>query len=203
MRKKALEMALQKIPSHPEPKAELEQYTTPAAIASDVLFLAYSLGDIEGKKVVDLGCGTGIFAIGAKLLGAREAKGIDIDKKAIQIARKTMEEFGIDVEFRVCEIKDYNTPSDTVLQNPPFGAQQKHADRPFLRKALILSKVVYSLHLTKTQKFIEREASKHQSMITHKIRYKFEIRHMFEFHTMEKKHFDVMMFRMVRIEGMR
>ncbi len=203
MKKKTLEMTLQQIPYHPEPKARLEQYKTPADIASDVLYFAHSLGDIEQKKVVDLGCGTGIFAIGAKLLGAGEVIGMDIDEKSLEIARKIAEKIGVEVDFYALEIKDFNGDCDTVLQNPPFGAQKKHADRPFLLKALTISKVVYSLHLAKTREYIEKEAKIHKASITHEKNYEFEIRHTFDFHTKEKKYFDVMMFRIESNEGMR
>ncbi len=201
MKKKALEMALQKIPAHPEPKPQLEQYNTPANIAADVLYLAHSLGDIDNKKVADFGCGTGIFAMGAKLLGAKEVIGIDVDEKAIDIAKENAKKLGVEVDFRASEIKDFNEECDTVLQNPPFGAQRKHADRPFLRKALAMSDVVYSLHLTDTQEFIENEAEKLGAKVTHKKRYEFDIKYTFKFHTKEKKSFDVMMFRMKRIGG--
>ncbi|UCE39668.1 MAG: methyltransferase [Thermoplasmata archaeon] len=192
-------MTLQKIPSHPEPKPRLEQYATPANIAADVLFLAHSFGDIENKVVFDLGCGTGTFAIGAKLLGAREVMGIDIDSKAIEIATETVENFGLEVDFRISEIKDFNMKCDTVLQNPPFGAQKKHADRPFIKVALDIAKVVYSLHLEKTREFIEEEAKKQKARVTHTKSYEFEIRHTFKFHSKEKKFFDVMMFRMEKL----
>jgi putative methylase len=198
MRKKALEMKLQKIGPHPEPKPELEQYSTPAKIAADVLFSAHSFGDIGGRKVADLGCGTGIFGIGAKLLGAKEVIGIDIDEKAIDIAEENAKLQGVEVEFRTCEIKDFKEDCDTVLQNPPFGSQKRHADRPFIVKALEISKVVYSLHLTKTLGYINREVKKHGATITHKKRYEFEIKYTFKFHTKEKEHFDVTMFRMQR-----
>ena len=59
-KKKHLEMAIQKVPKHPNPKVDLEQYSTPATIAADLLWNAYSLGDIADKKVMDLGCGTGL-----------------------------------------------------------------------------------------------------------------------------------------------
>ncbi len=195
MKKKALEMALSKIPPHSSPAPRLEQYSTPANIASDVLFFAHAQDDIKNKKVVDLGCGTGIFAIGAKLLGAGEVIGIDIDYKALLIAQENAKKLKVEVDFRVCEIKDFKSECDTVIQNPPFGAQQKHADRPFLRTALTISKVVYSLHLAKTMGFIEKEAKKFNAEITHKLTYKFEIKHMFEFHSSQKKYYDVMMFR--------
>ena len=39
-----------------------------------------------GKRVLDLGCGSGILAIGALLLGCAAAKGCDIDPKAPDVA---------------------------------------------------------------------------------------------------------------------
>lgn len=39
-----------------------------------------------GKRVLDLGCGSGILAIGALVLGCREAVGCDIDPKAPDVA---------------------------------------------------------------------------------------------------------------------
>lgn len=53
-RKKHLEMVLQQIPSHRSPKVHLEQYTTPADIAADVLWNAYSMGDINDTKLLTL-----------------------------------------------------------------------------------------------------------------------------------------------------
>ena len=86
-KKRQLEMALQDIPPHASPKVDLEQYSTPSVIAADVLWNAHAIGDIEGLKVVDFGCGTGIFAIGAALMGASESVGVDIDDDAVSIAK--------------------------------------------------------------------------------------------------------------------
>ncbi|UCG67971.1 MAG: 50S ribosomal protein L11 methyltransferase [Thermoplasmata archaeon] len=198
MRKKALEIALQQISEHSDPKPDLEQYSTPANIASDVLYFAHSQGDIVNKKVADLGCGTGIFAIGAKLLGAKDVIAVDIDDRAIEIAKENARKSKVEVNFQVCEIKDFNDKCDTVLQNPPFGAQKRHADRPFIDTALTISKVTYSLHASNTQKFIEKEAERLRAMITHKKEYQFEIKHTFKFHCQNKKNFEVVMFRMVK-----
>jgi ribosomal protein L11 methyltransferase len=43
--------------------------------------------DLQGKTVIDFGCGSGILAIAAVLLGAREAYGIDIDPQALEATR--------------------------------------------------------------------------------------------------------------------
>ena len=47
--------------------------------------------DLQGKTVVDFGCGSGILAIAALLLGAKEVIGIDIDPQAIQASRDNAE----------------------------------------------------------------------------------------------------------------
>ncbi|MFA7342169.1 MAG: 50S ribosomal protein L11 methyltransferase, partial [Candidatus Methanomethylophilaceae archaeon] len=78
MKKRELEMRLQRLLPMPAPDPALEQYATPASIAADVLFQAYGNGDIADRKVVDLGCGNGIFAIGAWLLGAEKVLALDV-----------------------------------------------------------------------------------------------------------------------------
>ena len=55
-----------------------------------------------GKTVLDLGCGSGILAIGALLLGCDRAVGCDIDPKAPDVAEANAALNGIGVErFRV------------------------------------------------------------------------------------------------------
>jgi len=74
LRKKALEIILSKTEVAPSPEVLLEQYTIPATTAAQILWLAaYAHNDIAGKTVLDLGCGTGRLAIGASILGAKEA----------------------------------------------------------------------------------------------------------------------------------
>ncbi|NIO36127.1 RNA methyltransferase, partial [Candidatus Bathyarchaeota archaeon] len=83
VRKLDLEKAISKIESHPMPEVHLERYTISSRVAAEILFVAtYVYNDVINKTVVDLGCGTGRFAIGAALLGARETFGIDMDKVA-------------------------------------------------------------------------------------------------------------------------
>lgn len=45
----------------------------------------------DEHKVLDVGCGSGILAIGAALLGAKEALGIEIDTDAVEIAKSNVE----------------------------------------------------------------------------------------------------------------
>ncbi len=70
MRLRTLEIALEGLEGFGKPDARMEQYLTPAPLAARLLHHAHLLGDIEGKAVCDLGCGTGVLACGAILLGA-------------------------------------------------------------------------------------------------------------------------------------
>ena len=191
MKKKDLEISLQSLETFREPKAALEQYPTPSVIASDILFSAYAAGDIAGKRIADLGCGTGIFAIGAYLLGAESVTAFDVDAGALEIAKENAERLDCDIEFIGCDISEVTGRYDTVLMNPPFGAQNKHADRPFLSKAMESADSVYSIHMACTLDYIEKTAaSAGRSVSSHKT-YKYEIPHTFSFHSKTKKSVDV------------
>ena len=50
--------------------------------------------DLTGKTVIDFGCGSGILAIAALKLGAKNAIGIDIDPQAILASRNNAEQNG-------------------------------------------------------------------------------------------------------------
>jgi predicted RNA methylase len=49
----------------------LEQYKTSAHLAASMLFTVHHRGELEGRVIADLGCGTGVLAIGAAVMGAR------------------------------------------------------------------------------------------------------------------------------------
>lgn len=44
--------------------------------------------DLQGKTLLDVGCGSGILSIGGVLLGAESAFGCDIDQLAVEVARR-------------------------------------------------------------------------------------------------------------------
>lgn len=196
-KKKHLEMTIQKVPKHPNPKVDLEQYSTPATIAADLLWNAYSLEDIADKKVMDLGCGTGIFAIASKLLGAASAIGVDIDNDSIDLASS----YCGDVNFICSDICDLENDFDvdTIFQNPPFGSQKnakKGADLKFISKAIELSpKVLYSFHMASTEEFLISYFEKNDLEITHIFRYNFPIPKIYEFHTRESANVEVIVIR--------
>jgi putative methylase len=149
VRKLELERFLSTIESHPAPKVGFEQYTIPADVAATVLYLAaYTHDDIVGKRVLDMGCGTGRLALGAAFLGAKEGVGVDIDVVAVKAAFENGARSGLGMRLQwvVGDVGVVNDGFDTVLQNPPFGVQRRGADRRFLETALQAGKRVYSLH---------------------------------------------------------
>ena len=60
--------------------------------------------DLSGKKVLDIGCGSGILSLCALLLGAKSATGVDIDALAVKTAVENGRENG------------FSAPRFTVLQ---------------------------------------------------------------------------------------
>jgi len=184
-------MALQKVRGFEDPDPALEQYMTPATMASEILFDAYRAGDVEGMKVVDLGCGTGMFSIGAALLGAGISIGFDTSEKALEVARSNAEALEVDVEFVLSDVRDVEEGADTIFMNPPFGCQNKNADRPFLDRAMDLSECVYSIHMAETLDFVKGYCEKRGRRVASYKIYKYEIPHVFAFHTKTKKTIDV------------
>ncbi len=52
--------------------------------------------DLTGKTVIDYGCGSGILAIAALLLGAEKVYAVDIDPQAIEATKQNLQRNGIE-----------------------------------------------------------------------------------------------------------
>lgn len=203
-KKRHLEMALQTIRTFKDPKVDMEQYQTPAEIAADLLWNAHALGDIEGMKVADLACGTGIFSIGSALLNAREVVGLDADPGAVDIAREEASTRGLDkvCRFITADVREFQEKADTVIQNPPFGAQKAHrkeADRLFITRSLEIAPVVYSFHLRETEDFVIKYFQLRGGEVTNSFYYEFPLFNIYHFHQKEKLEVEVVVLRVSRL----
>lgn len=198
MKKQQLEMTLQQLMPLETRSEKLEQYSTPADIAADIVWDAFSEGDIQGKSVADLGCGNGVLSVAAKIMGASEVLGVDLDPGAVRIASENAKILGLDITFREGDVSSVSGRFDTVVQNPPFGAQKKHADRAFIRKSLELAPRVYSLHNAGTETFVARMVESLGAECRPVKRFKFEIPFAFEFHKKPKESFSMVLLRFER-----
>ena len=183
-------------------REDLEQYPTPATIASTVLYSAQmEHGDITGRVVLDLGCGDGIFAVGAALLGAKAVIGIDVQSKALKASQRNSRQLGTEdtVDWVLGDVSSLQTLDsvDTVVSNPPFGVKRKGADVGFLQKAISIADVTYSMHLAgdKNRVFLEKEINKLGAKVTQLETFQFPIGRLFESHKKERHVIDVDLYR--------
>jgi len=188
MLRKQDEIVLQSLATFPDPKPHLEQYPTPPELAIRFLNLAY--GDIYGKVVFDLGCGTGILSIGAAILGAKMVVGVDVDIFALKVARKNVDSvksvYGhLKIYLINADIRNFHFKADTVIMNPPFGMQRKGADREFIVKAVESSKVVWTLLGAESDPFLERLSKIYNFKFEKKGNFNLKIKRIMKFHRKE------------------
>ncbi len=187
MKLRKLEMLLEKVEGFANPRPDREQYQTPAPLAARLLYTAFLAGDIAGLRVLELGSGTGILGIGAALLGAGEVIGAEMDPDAIRIAAQNAQTLGVDLMLISADLTAPDASAliphaDTVVMNPPFGAQKEHADRPFIDMALEKAEVVYGIFNAGSEGFIRNYVAD-RAEITAVIAAEFTIPRTFFFHT--------------------
>jgi putative methylase len=196
--KKELEIALERCGPFKNPKASLEQYITPSTIAADLLNFAFLKGDIAGKAIFDLGCGTGRLAIGAALMGAEEVVGFDIDCEVLETAKKNARTLNVSIQWRCSDVSMLHESCDTVIQNPPFGVQTRGADRPFISSSMKMGKVIYTMHKTSTRDFITKYIDRLGGKITDIAAVDFVLPHSYSFHKKRLKRIEVDIYRIER-----
>lgn len=86
-------------------------------------------------RALDLGCGAGTLALVAARRGAKRAVGVDLNPRAIELARFNARLNGLEAEFRAGDsIEPVASESfDLVLSQPPFvGRPPEQDERTFL-----------------------------------------------------------------------
>ena len=68
-----------------------------------------------GKEIIDFGCGSGILAIGAILLGAKHADAIDLDPQALLATIDNAEKNNVSEKIKTYLPKDFPNQTTTLL----------------------------------------------------------------------------------------
>ena len=190
-----------------DPRVDLEQYRTPPELAAHLVHRADLEGDVEGRTVLDLGCGTGMLALAAALRAPRRVVGVDVDPDPLETARANQRRVGSSSDVSWVRADATQAPVReaasrdpvTVLMNPPFGARagNEHADRGFLATAARVAGVSYSVHNADSADFVESFAADNGGEVTHAFAAEFDLPRSFDFHTEDSQALDVAVFRAV------
>jgi putative methylase len=85
--------------------------------------------------------------------------GVEVDADAVAVARAASKPWADLVEFRTGSVTSLRRRADTVVMNPPFGAQRRGADRPFWESAFRLARRrLYAFALADSRTFIVKRA---------------------------------------------
>ncbi|MBC7120437.1 MAG: 50S ribosomal protein L11 methyltransferase [Candidatus Methanosuratus sp.] len=201
--KRELEILLETVGEFYDPKIWYEQYRLPAQVASEVIwYIEMRHQDIRGKRVVDLGCGTGMLTAGAALMGADYVVGVDIDLGSILQARRACKTLSVasSVDFVNSEVGQLELGADVVVQNPPFGIRVRGADRAFIRKGLEVAPRVYSIHKggEDVMRFILAFVAECSGCVDEILPLKIKLTPTYHFHKKRSYVFEAYLFRIVR-----
>lgn len=183
--KTELKQKLSKVKDFENPVISLEQYQTPPALAADLLHAAYMQGDLE--EVVDLGTGTGIFAIGAALAGA-EVTAVEKDSAALEIAEENAEKLEVAdrIDFIEKDVRDFSGSFETVFMNPPFS-QHSESGEDFWVKATATGEKVYSVSPSTGREGIKSLIKSSTHRIVELEKFKINLPATYGFHTQESR----------------
>ncbi len=89
--------------------------------------------DLEHKLVIDYGCGSGVLAIAAALLNARQVLAVDNDPQAIQACQANRDANGLDAASLACSLPEQipsspvSLPADVLVANILAGPLEQLA----------------------------------------------------------------------------
>ena len=126
----------------------LEAWSQPGVFAWDRIdagsaLLAQHMPALKGAGV-DLGCGYGALAtVALRSAGVTSLRLIDLDRRAVDAARKNVEDPRASVEWADVRTMAADGELNFVVSNPPFhdgGAEDRRLGQAFIRKAAELLK---------------------------------------------------------------
>lgn len=172
-----------------------EQYSTDIDIVVDILYTAIS--DIYGKVVADLGCGNGIFSIGASLMNAKKVYCVEITD-SIKIAIENAIKLNVkNIEYHQIDVEKFNINVDTTIMNPPFGYQNPGLDMKFFKTAMDISNSIYFIYTSKGEYHIKNVFKNYEKKDFRLFRiknYKLKIPYYYKFHKKDKEYIDISLY---------
>ncbi len=200
-----LAIILSKLKTFENPKIHLEQYITDSQVAYEIIQSAKLNKDIDDKIILDLGCGTGILGIGCLIFGAKKVYFVDVDDKALQIAKENIkyveDEFNMDImkkavfilkDVEFIEKNDFGKDKiELIMQNPPFGTKIKSIDAVFLRKSMELSNKIYTFHKFETKVFIDKLITSENFITRNLWKFNFPLKNTMQMHSKRIQYIDV------------
>ena len=73
--------------------------------------------EMQGKRVLDMGCGTAVLGILAKMRGAEYVEGVDIDEWAFNNARENAASNGVEIVLKLGDASSLQGHFDVVIAN--------------------------------------------------------------------------------------
>lgn len=73
--------------------------------------------DMQGRRVLDMGCGTAVLGILAKMRGAEYVEGVDIDEWAFNNARENAASNGVEIVLKLGDASSLQGHFDVVIAN--------------------------------------------------------------------------------------
>lgn len=106
-------------------------------VNSDTAYLGMFIDDIKNKTVLDIGCGSGALLLYAHFHNAKYFIGVDIQKKAIELAFKNLINYTDQFVLFNEKIQDYNGDRvDIIVSNPPFFKSFNKRKKESYKKAM-------------------------------------------------------------------
>ena len=79
--------------------------------------MCLELMDVNGKDVIDVGCGSGILGIAAKICGAKSVYMCDIDEQAVEFARQNASLNHVDAVIERADLLEGDRQADFIFAN--------------------------------------------------------------------------------------
>jgi methylase of polypeptide subunit release factors len=109
-------------------------FYTPPAVAAHVVDVLLHHSGVRAGTLLDPSAGAGAFLVAAARAGLRDLRGIDLDPKALKVARAALRLCGAKATLSTADALRFTPrrPADLVLSNPPYGHVEDEQERQWI-----------------------------------------------------------------------